>query len=102
VLQRYHVVVTTYDTVKSEYMAYSPAAKDESKGSSSKASSKKTSPNTSDDDSEENFGRAIKKPAVKGKAPVKRCAIYGIKWFRIVLGAFFVMDLDIALMNPFR
>lgn len=101
-LQKYHVVVTTYDTVKSEYMAYSPAAKDESKASSSKASSKKTSPNTSDDDSEEDFGRGIKKPAVKGKAPVKRCAIYGIKWWRIVLGAFFVVKSEMALMTPFR
>ncbi|KAF8960935.1 SNF2 family N-terminal domain-containing protein [Flammula alnicola] len=83
VLQKYHVVVTTYDTVKSEYMAHSPSAKDESK-SSSKASSKKTTPVDSESDSEEDFGRTIAKKG-KAKAGSKKSAIYGVKWWRIVL-----------------
>ena len=90
--RRYHIVVTTYDTVKSEYVSYSPPAKDESK--TSKASSKKSTPDDSDDESEEDFGRTIKKPAVKGKAPVKKCAIYGLKWYRIVLGTCIMLRLS--------
>ncbi|KDR77106.1 hypothetical protein GALMADRAFT_66302 [Galerina marginata CBS 339.88] len=82
VLQKYFVVVTTYDTVKSEYMAFNPPAKDESKASS-KASSKK--PTSSDEDSEEeDFGKTVKKKAA-GKAGKKKCAIFGVKWWRAVL-----------------
>jgi len=81
-MRKYHVVVTTYDTVKSEYMAYSPSAKD-----ASKASSKKKASNDDDDDDSESdsFGKkAIKK---KGKA-AKKCALYDTKWWRVVLGIF--------------
>ncbi|KAF8153019.1 SNF2 family N-terminal domain-containing protein [Crassisporium funariophilum] len=84
VLQKYHVVVTTYDTVKSEYMSYSPAVKDESKVKAA-TSSKQTSPNDSDDDSEEDGWGRTKKPAAKAKAGAKKSALYHVKWWRIVL-----------------
>jgi hypothetical protein len=80
-MKKYHIVVTTYDTVKSEYMAYSPPATD-----ASKASSKKKASRDDDDDSEsDSFGKAA--PKKKGKA-AKKCALYGIKWWRVVLGIF--------------
>jgi len=81
-MRKYHVIVTTYDTVKSEYMAYNPSAKDASKASSKKKASK----DDDDDDSEsDSFGKkAVKK---KGKA-AKKCALYDIKWWRVVLGIF--------------
>lgn len=80
-LQRYHVVVTTYDTVKSEYDMFSPPAKDESKPSKSSKKAAKVS----DSDSEaEDFGRPARK--VKGKAGTKKCALYGVQWWRVVLG----------------
>lgn len=81
-MRKYHVIVTTYDTVKSEYMAYSPSAKDASKASSKKKASK----DDDDDDSEsDSFGKkAVKK---KGKA-AKKCALYDTKWWRVVLGIF--------------
>ncbi|CAA7266240.1 unnamed protein product [Cyclocybe aegerita] len=83
VLQRNHIVVTTYDTVKSEYEAFSPSAKDESK--SSKSSAKKKKDDSDDDSSEaETFGRTVAKKG-KAKAPVKKCALYGVKWWRTVL-----------------
>lgn len=89
VFNKYHVVVTTYDTVKSEYMAYSPPAKDESKATS-KYTSKKSTPDDSEVDSDDDsFGRTIKKKPTSGKkAPVKRCALFELKWWRIVLGIF--------------
>jgi hypothetical protein len=79
VLQKQHIVVTTYDTVKSEYSAFTPAARDESKAASS---SKKKAKKDSDDDSDSN-PKTVKR---KSKAASKKCALYGVKWFRIVLG----------------
>jgi Superfamily II DNA/RNA helicases, SNF2 family len=81
VLKKYHVVVTTYDTVKSEYDAYSPPAKDESQAKSKKKSSSLSDDSDSDEDSEE----VIKKPGKGKKAPAKKCALFGIKWWRVVL-----------------
>lgn len=79
-LRKYHVVVTTYDTVKSEYAAHNPAA---SKAKNeSKATSKKKSTKDSEEQSED------EKPKKKGKATVKKCAIFGVKWWRVVLGGF--------------
>lgn len=88
-LQKYHVVVTTYDTIKSEHAAYYPEAKDES---SSKASSKKkVSAGSDSDDSDSDSAPA--RPAAKkgkGKAATKKCALFGVKWYRIVLGSFYL------------
>ena len=83
--------------MKSEYVSYSPPAKDESK--SAKASSRKSTPDDSEDESEEDFGRTIRKPAVKGKAPAKKCAIYGVKWYRVVLGAYIIKWVTIVLLR---
>jgi SNF2 family DNA or RNA helicase len=89
-LRRAHVVVTTYDVVKSEYESYNPSAKDESK---SKSKSKKKAPvDSSDDeldssDSADHFGRTVaSKKAAKAKAGKKKDALYQLKWWRIVLG----------------
>lgn len=83
VLRKYKVVVTTYDTVKSEYESHSPSAKDES---AAKKKTKKAAVDSSDSE-HETFGRTIKKPAKK--AGVKKCALYGVKWWRVVLGEIF-------------
>lgn len=61
-------------------MAYNPSAKDESK-----ASSKKMTPEGSEDDTDEDFGKTVKKKTT-AKAKAKKCALYGVKWWRIVLG----------------
>ncbi|KAG5220159.1 SNF2 family DNA-dependent ATPase [Salix suchowensis] len=75
VLRRHHIVVTTYDVVKSEYAVYRPDVKDESK---SKAKKKKAATSDSDDDVP-----VVKKAAKKGP---KRDAIFRIKWWRVILG----------------
>lgn len=81
VLRKYRVVVTTYDTVKSEYESHSPSAKDES--AAKKKTAKKAAVDSSDHSEHETFGRTIKKPAKK--AAVKKCALYGVQWWRVVL-----------------
>lgn len=77
-LRKQHIVVTTYDTIKSEYSSFNPAAKNESKASSSKKKANKDSDDDSDSDP-----RTVKK---RSKNASKKCALYGVKWFRIVLG----------------
>ena len=85
VLQKYHVVVTTYDTVKSEYVSHSPSAKDESK--KSKVSKAKAADLDDDDDSESDSFEKAKKS--RSKAGSKKCALFVVKWWRLVLGTFF-------------
>jgi hypothetical protein len=77
--------VTTYDTVKSEYAVFNPAAKNESKSSSKASSSKKKISKGSDYDldSDDVGHTAVKKT---GRAALKKCALYGVKWWRVVLG----------------
>ena len=79
------MVVTTYDVVKSEYVAHMSSAKDESQ---SKPTSKKNKSADSDDDSDdsvEHFGRTIASKTKKSKAP-KKSALFQVQWWRIVLG----------------
>ncbi|CAK5280366.1 unnamed protein product [Mycena citricolor] len=85
-LARAHIVVTTYDTVRSEHAAFASTAKDETK-----ATVTKTKKAASDDDSDsdaEHFGRTVAK---KGKASAgskpkaKVHPLFEIKWWRIVL-----------------
>ena len=80
-MEKYHVVVTTYDTVKSEYDSYNPSAKDESK--KSKATSKKKNNDSDFDDYEPD---SFKTKRSKG---AKKCALFNVKWWRSVLGAIF-------------
>lgn len=84
-LRRHDVVVTTYDTVKSEYAAFAPEAKDESKSKKSKSNKQSQVLDSDDSDSgeAEHFGRTIAKPARKSKV---KDAIFQVKWFRIILG----------------
>jgi hypothetical protein len=88
-LCRHDVVVTTYDTVKSEYGAFVPEAKDESKSKKSKSKKQSQVSDDSDSDSEvaEHFGRTLAKPTRKSKV---KDAIFQVKWFRVVLGFFFL------------
>jgi len=82
-LEKQHIVVTTYDTVKSEYAVFNPAAKNESKGSSKASQSK-----DSDDDSDAtDFGHTAKRKTTRSSK--KKCALYGVRWWRIVLGLCF-------------
>ncbi|KAJ7749566.1 SNF2 family DNA-dependent ATPase [Mycena maculata] len=89
-LRRAHVVITTYDTVRSEYAAFAPTAKDEIKTTAAKAKAKARADSDLDDsDSEaEHFGRTVagkgKAPA-KGKPKPKACALFEVKWWRVVL-----------------
>ncbi|KAF9453312.1 hypothetical protein P691DRAFT_658741 [Macrolepiota fuliginosa MF-IS2] len=78
VLRRHNVVVTTYDTVKSEYAAFVPEAKNEGKSKSKKSQV------DSDSSEAEHFGRNVRKSGASGSKKVKN-ALFQIKWFRIVL-----------------
>ncbi|TFK32090.1 SNF2 family N-terminal domain-containing protein [Crucibulum laeve] len=82
-LTRHHVVVTTYDVVKSEYDAYSPSAKNESKAKGKS----KTLDESDDDDDAEHFGRTLAAKGAKktGKAKAPKNALFNVKWWRIVL-----------------
>ncbi|KAJ6525458.1 SNF2 family DNA-dependent ATPase [Mycena vulgaris] len=88
VLRRAHVVITTYDTVRSEHASFAPTAKDELKTAAAKAKKASAASDSDDSDSEaEHFGRTVKKgkaPA-KGKPKDKACALFEVKWWRIVL-----------------
>ncbi|KAL0945765.1 hypothetical protein HGRIS_012054 [Hohenbuehelia grisea] len=77
-LSNMNVVITTYDVLKSEYAAYAPDAKDESKA---KAKPKAKKP-SSDSDSDEIDIPKKKKPARKGAV---KNALFKVKWFRVVL-----------------
>ncbi|KAJ7286231.1 SNF2 family DNA-dependent ATPase [Mycena rebaudengoi] len=91
VLRRAHIVVTTYDTIRSEHAAFEPTAKDEIKSAAAKAKSTVVISSDSESDSEaEHFGRTVaakkgKAPAPKGKAKPKASAVFEVKWWRIVL-----------------
>jgi SNF2 family DNA or RNA helicase len=92
-LRKVRVVVTTYDVVKSEYMAHVGTAKDESqpKSGAKKKKAAALSDDENSDDSVEHFGRTVAAKARKSKAP-KKSALFQVKWWRIVLGN--------ALMHP--
>lgn len=81
VLRKYHVVVTTYDIVKSEYLAYSPL-KDESKAKTSKKKKNLATRESSDSDgSAENFGRTV----ARSSKSAKKSALFQVHWWRIIL-----------------
>lgn len=89
-LRRVRVVVTTYDIVKSEYEVHMSGAKDESH---TKLPSKQKSEAGSDDTlsrSSDKFGQSINARDKKTKAK-KKCALFGVKWWRIVLGIIFIL-----------
>jgi SNF2 family DNA or RNA helicase len=84
VLKRYDVVVTTYDTVQSEHAVYTPPIKDAS------ATSKKKRPTNLDSDSESDLEDAMAQiKAKRGKTAPKKCALFDVKWHRVVLGQCF-------------
>ncbi|KAI0753220.1 SNF2 family N-terminal domain-containing protein [Daedaleopsis nitida] len=78
VLQRAHIVVTSYSVIASEYATYSGGAKDESK---SKGKKKQGYDSDSGDDSDD-IGKRLKAASKRGKA---RDALFRVKWWRIVL-----------------
>lgn len=85
ILRNVHVVVTTYDVVKSEYEVYnSLSAKDEAKTTTKKGKA----PSSDDEDSAdsaEHFGRTLVSKAKKSTTQ-KKSALFQVKWWRIVLG----------------
>ncbi|KAJ6490632.1 SNF2 family DNA-dependent ATPase [Mycena vitilis] len=87
-LRRAHVVVTTYDTLRSEHTAFAPTAKDEIKTAAAKAKKASADSESDDSDSEaDHFGRTV--AAKKGKAPAKSkpkvSPLFEVKWWRVVL-----------------
>ncbi|KAF8872465.1 SNF2 family N-terminal domain-containing protein [Infundibulicybe gibba] len=82
-LRRAHVVVTTYDVVKSEYASYSPPAKDESKSKTKKKA--KDASDVDSDDSGEHFGRTLMAKKKTPRASAKKDALFHVQWWRIVL-----------------
>lgn len=80
-LRKAHVVVTTYDVVKSEYGALNPSVKNEGKAKKNKPTA---STANSDDSDSEDFGRTVK-GAKKTKAGAKKDALFHLRWWRIVL-----------------
>ncbi|KAJ7766803.1 SNF2 family DNA-dependent ATPase [Mycena metata] len=88
ILRRAHVVITTYDTVRSEHAAFAPTAKDETKAAAAKAKASKADSDTDGSESErEHFGRTVeaKKGKAAAKAKPKVHPLFEVKWWRIVL-----------------
>ena len=85
VLEKAHVVITTYSTAASEYAASGLGAADETnmKGKSKKKKSAADSDDDDDDSSSESFGSSVKTRGSRKKAAD---ALYHIKWWRVVLG----------------
>ena len=85
-LSRAHVVVTSYAIVASEYAAFKPEAKDESKAKKNNARKEESHPESDSGSEAENFGRTLagkkKSTASKGR---KKDALFKVKWWRIVL-----------------
>ncbi|TFK29502.1 hypothetical protein FA15DRAFT_610100 [Coprinopsis marcescibilis] len=86
VLKKYNVVVTTYDTVKSEYGVYAPGLPANAPATAKKGKSKSVSDDSDSDSDSDSIAaiKAKKSSASKSKAK-KKCAIYGVKWLRVVL-----------------
>ncbi|KAI0088296.1 SNF2 family N-terminal domain-containing protein [Irpex rosettiformis] len=79
-----HVVVTSYNTVASEYAAYSQDAKDESKGKSKKVSSEDAEDSEgSTDEIRKYLQKNKKKPT--SRAHKTKDALFRLKYWRIVL-----------------
>ncbi|TFK75607.1 hypothetical protein BDN72DRAFT_831922 [Pluteus cervinus] len=74
VLRKAHVVVTTYDVVKSEHDAWLS----ESVGGTTTKSKSKSKKSSNDSDSDKPVGRSLPKKAAK-------TALFKLKWWRIVL-----------------
>ncbi len=81
-LRKYQIIVTTYDVVKSEFAAYRPPAKDESKQSKLKTSKD----NSESSDEAEHFGRTLKAKGKPKRAVKVKDALFHVKWWRIILG----------------
>ncbi|KAJ3980544.1 SNF2 family N-terminal domain-containing protein [Lentinula detonsa] len=80
VMKRAHIVITTYDTLKSEYGAFNPAdVKRKSKSKQAAASDR-----DSDTSDAEHFGYTLKK-ATKKTPKGKKDALFHVQWFRVVL-----------------
>ncbi|KAH7871361.1 SNF2 family N-terminal domain-containing protein [Lentinula edodes] len=79
-LKRAHIVITTYDTLKSEYGVFNPG------DGQRKVKTKKTVASDDDSDSSEaeHFGRTLKKSAKK-TTKAKKDALYHMQWFRVIL-----------------
>lgn len=73
-LQRAHVVITSYSTITSEHSTHLTSAK-------------KSKVNSDDSDDSDGFGEKLK-AAKKKAAKSQKSALFGVKWWRVVLGSF--------------
>ncbi|KAF9260752.1 hypothetical protein L218DRAFT_906857 [Marasmius fiardii PR-910] len=81
-----HVVITTYDTLKSEYGSFLPPIKDASKSSKEKSKKSQKGDSESESSEGEHFGKTLKKNTPKSGAKTKvKDALFRVKWFRVVL-----------------
>ncbi|KAJ7172070.1 SNF2 family DNA-dependent ATPase [Mycena filopes] len=90
VLRRAHVVITTYDTVRSEHTAFAPTAKDDLKAAAKASKASADSDADSSNSEADHFGRTVgnkkgKTPAKTTKAKAKVHPIFEVKWWRVVL-----------------
>ncbi|CCM05412.1 uncharacterized protein FIBRA_07629 [Fibroporia radiculosa] len=79
-LERAHVVITSYQTIASEYGAYNPAA--------DKSNSKKTAKSqsqVSDDSDSDSIGKILEKSKRGGSSKKSKDALFRVKWYRVVL-----------------
>ena len=73
-------MVTSYSVVTSEFGAFTPDAKDESK---SKAKKKQSQDNSDDEDDDDGIQKRLKAASKRGK---QKDALFRVKWWRVVLG----------------
>jgi len=87
VLERNHVVITSYNIVSNEYAIFDP---DAAKPSKSKSTTKKKAANPGDDfidDSDDDIAKFLekRKPA-PARNKKKLCALFEVQWWRIAIG----------------
>ena len=79
-LERYDVVLTTYDVLSNEHSAYQGGVEVSSKGATQNSSA----------DSDDGFGGAVKArkdaTAKPKKTKEKGSALFGVDWYRVVVG----------------
>ncbi|KAJ7256478.1 SNF2 family N-terminal domain-containing protein [Mycena haematopus] len=85
-LKKAHVVVTTYDTVRSEHAAFAPTASDDLKTAAAKAKKSRATSDSDGSDSEaDHFGRTVAAKKGKKATKPKPFPLFEVKWWRIVL-----------------
>lgn len=90
-------MITSYNILASEHASYSPVTRDESKSKSKSKSKKQSLGSDSEDSDSSSIGRTIKAKPKKVKDALLR-----VKWWRIVLGLYYIRFWIFKVSNIIR